>query len=105
MYENLIDELESVGAVDGVIMSDLLMYPEGLRHLLSWMMKQKSVQFDDLSGLFEQEAINTRQVLDLLIEKGLVEEVKKENEDQYQVPVKTSRNYRVPKKIWDVFDT
>ena len=105
MFEHLIQELEGVAAVDGLNMTDLLLFPENLRLFLNWMVRKKnSVQIEDIAGYIQSDPAETRQLLEMLIDKGFIEEIKKNDEEEYKLHVKSSRNYRVPNKIWEVFE-
>lgn len=104
MFNQIKSELESLDSVNGLHMSDLLEFPQTLSQLLTWMVREKTIQLEELAAYVERDQTDTRALLELLISKGFVEEVKKEDEEQYQVHMKPTRNYRVPKSIWQVLD-
>jgi hypothetical protein len=103
-FNTLKRDVESMAEVEGLTMTDLLTFPDDLRLLLNWMMRENGVQIEEMASYLAQEVNEARMLLEKMIEKGLIEEIKKKEEEQYQVLVKSSRNYRVPKKIWQVIE-
>ncbi len=103
-FNTLKRDVESMTEVEGLTMTDLLTFPDDLRLLLNWMMRENGVQIEEMASYLAQEVNEARMLLEKMIEKGLIEEIKKKEEEQYQVLVKSSRNYRVPKKIWQVIE-
>lgn len=110
-FTSLIAELEKLGPAKGLTMSDLLNFPEALGNLLGWMIKQNSVTAESVAEYLGRDLQSTRELLSLLMTKGLAEITFKlpeidptEQDTQFQVTIRSSRNYRVPKNIWQVFD-
>ncbi len=107
MYAQLIRELDQVSPISGEVelnVTSLLSFPPAVRQLITWIMRQKLVQVDGVAGFLDQDELTTQGMMDLLVQKGLVEEERSEKGLQYQVPVRSSRNYRVPERIWKALD-
>lgn len=100
-------ELEQVSPIGGGVemnMTSLLAFPPAVRQLVTWIMRQKLVQVASVADYLKQDEPATQDLLDLLVEKGLVEEERSAEGRQYLVPVRSSRNYRVPERIWKALD-
>jgi len=104
VFAQLLIELASLPDMDGVSMSEIVFLPEHLRALMNWMVRENSFQFDNVAVFLKQNEENSRLILDILVTKGLIEEVKGDDQEVYQIHLKVSRNYRVPKDIWKVID-
>lgn len=110
-FNNIIAELEKLGPAQGLSMGDLLNFPEELGKLLGWMIRQNSVSTESVAEYLERDQSSTRRLLNLMMVKGLAEIVLKlpdvdpnEQGEQFQVTIRSSRSYRVPKNIWQAFD-
>lgn len=97
-------ETPSVKVTGPLNMTSLLVLPPGLRQLLTWVMRQKVVQVNTVAQFLEQEECAVQSLIDSLVKKGLLEEERTENGAIYQVPIHSSRNYRVPDKVWKAID-
>jgi DNA-binding MarR family transcriptional regulator len=98
------NDLDALQIPGGLNMSNLVEFPESLRQLITWMMREGDVEAEELAAYLSLDIDRARQLLDALLGKGLVEEVNELQEERYHVVITTARNYRVPKKIWEVFD-
>jgi hypothetical protein len=108
MYQDLkreLDELPPLTSADELTMTNLLKYPENLRQFLTWMMRQKVVQVETVGNHIEQDFFTTLAFLGQLVKKGLIEEMHSDSgEKEFTISVRSSRNFRVPDRIWKVFD-
>lgn len=107
MFEQLKSELDqtpSVKVTGPLNMTSLLVLPPGIRQLLTWVMRQKVVQADSIAQYIGQDETATQIVINSLVQKGLLEEERTEKGAIYQVPIHSSRNYRVPDKVWKAID-
>lgn len=107
MFAQLKRELEQVAPLKGDVelnMTSLLAFPPGVRQLTTWMMRQKLVQVSGVAKFIGQDESTTQALMDLMVQKGLVEEEQSADGLQYLVPVRSSRNYRVPERIWKALD-
>lgn len=104
LFAQLLIELASLPDMDGVSMSEIVFLPEHLRVLMNWMVRENSFQFNNLAVFLKQDEENTHLILGMLVKKGLVEEVEGDEQEEYQIHLKASRNYQVPKDIWKVID-
>jgi len=109
MYQDLIHELDEFPELEEgkeLTMTDVLQMPDHLRLFLTWMMRQKVVPPEAVAKYIDQDFFTTLDLLGQLVMKGLIEEAAHmdEKEKQFTVSVRSSRNFRVPDKIWKVFD-
>jgi hypothetical protein len=109
MYQDLkreLDEFSPLAEGDELTMTLVLKLPDNLRAFLTWMMRQKIVQPETVAKYIEQDFFTTLGFLGQMVKKGLIEEAGQthDNEKQFTVSVRSSRNFRVPDKIWKVFD-
>lgn len=107
MFEQLKSELEQTPPLSRgaeLNMTSLLAFPPGLRQLLTWIMRQKLVQVNKVAEHLGQDEAATQVLMDLLSQKGMVEEERSAEGPQYQVPMRSSRNYRVPERVWKALD-
>lgn len=109
MYQELKNELEEFPALEEgkeLTMTDVLQMPDNLRVFLTWMMRQKVVPPEAVAKYIEIDFFTALGLLGQLVKKGLIEETAhtEDHEKQFTVSVRSSRNFRVPDKIWKVFD-
>ena len=109
MYQELKHELDEFPALEEgkeLTMTDVLQLPDNLRLFLTWMMRQKVVPPEAVAKYIEKDFFATLELIGQLVKKGLIEEAgqTEDNEKQFTVSVRSSRNFRVPDKIWKVFD-
>jgi len=107
MFAQLLAEFETMPpsfAAGELNMTRILVFPPGMRQLLTWMMRQKVVQVAAVAEYLEQDEVTTQAFLDEMIRKGLIEEARSQTGTLYQVPVRSSRNYRVPDQVWKAID-
>jgi hypothetical protein len=99
-----LDQVPPLAEAGELNMSNLLGFPPGLRQLITWIMRQKLVQVGKVASFLGLDEPTSQTLMDLLVQKGFVEEASSAEGPQYQVPVRSSRNYRVPERIWKVLD-
>lgn len=103
MFDQLKGELDQAPQIDSTTslnMTSLLTFPAELRQFMTWIMRQKTVQVSKVAQYFGQEEPAAQELLELMVKKGLIEEVQSAEGMNYQVPVRSSRNYRVPDRVW-----
>lgn len=107
MFSQLKAEIEAMppsfeaGELD---MTRLLVFPPGIRQLLTWMMRQRVVQVEAVAEHIGEDVPTTQALIDRMIQKGLLEEARSQTGTLYQVPIRSSRNYRVPVQVWKAID-
>lgn len=107
MFAQLLAEFEALPPsfdTGELNMTRLLVFPPGMRQLLTWMMRQKVVQVVAVAEYIGQDEPTTQTFLDGMIRKGLIEEARGQTGTLYQVPIRSSRNYRVPDQVWQAID-
>ena len=105
-YEQIIQNLGSIDASDGLDMSEILSITDDLRQLLTWMIRKNRFDSKEVMAHFSLKKHQVRQLIFTLKTKGFIEETKSDNprQEEFHVNVKQGRNYRVPTGIWKVFD-
>lgn len=107
MFPQLMAELEDLPPsfeAGELNMTRLLILPPGLRKLLTWMMRQKNLQVATVAAYIGEEEPATQELMDRLVGRGLLEVEPGKTGALYQVPIRSSRNYRVPDQVWKAFD-
>lgn len=107
MFQQLKKELKEMPPLSSpgqVNMSDLIAFPDGIRKLLNWMVRQKIVQVATVANFLGEDEDSAQELIDVMVKKGLVEEVKTDQGTQYQVTIRSAKKYRVPDKIWKAID-
>jgi hypothetical protein len=107
MLDQLKSELDQIGlsgeAVE-VNMTSLLNFPPRLRQLITWIMRQKVVQVAGVAQFLEISERETQVLMDRMVKKKLIEEEQSADGAHYLVPVHSTRNYRVPERVWKALD-
>jgi hypothetical protein len=104
-FQYLLTEVDAMESSHGIDMNQLLNLSTELSQLLSWMVRQRGFQAEDVSGFLSCDPADTQILLERLISKSLVEEVKDTQMYQVQVaPSRASRKYRASNDVWKVFD-
>jgi len=107
MFAQLLAEFETMPssfAAGELNMTRILVFPPGMRQLLTWMMRQKVVQVAAVAEYIGQDESTAQSFLEGMIHKGLIEEARRQTGTLYQVPIRSSRNYRVPDQVWKAID-
>lgn len=104
-FQCLLAEVDAMESSHGIDMNQLLNLPPALSQLLSWMVRQRGFQAEDVTDFLSCEPAATPTLLERLISKALIEEIK--DTQMYQAQVVSSRaarKYRVSDDVWKVFD-
>ena len=97
-------ELESlVEQTDGLQMSELLEVSPDLRELITWMIRKRHFEGEDLAEYLGLGLSRARKLILMLMYKGFIAETDQE-EGQYHTQIKVSPRYRVPKNVLNLFD-
>lgn len=107
MFQQLKKELKEMPPLSSpgqVNMSDLITFPDGIRKTLNWIVRQKIVQVATVASFLGEDEDSAQELIDVMVKKGLVEEVKTDQGTLYQVTIRSAKKYRVPDKIWKAID-
>jgi transcription initiation factor IIE alpha subunit len=103
-FQQIMQELESlVERTDGLQMSELLDVSPDLRELITWMIRKKRFQDEDIAEYLGLGFPRARKLILMLMFKGFIAEADQE-EGQYHTQIKVSPRYRVPKNVLNLFD-
>lgn len=105
-YDEILAGLERVDAKDGVDINELLFLSEDLRKLLTWMVRISRFDSHDLTSHMDLDKATIKELLGVMLRKGLIEITEAEEQVQYQTRVtgSFSRKYRVPSDVWKLLD-
>ncbi len=76
LYETLVSELEAVAPISGLLMTDILDLPDALRQVVRWILRQKYVAQPDLASYLNIDDDTSIPLVEMLLQKGYLEESK-----------------------------
>jgi transcription initiation factor IIE alpha subunit len=103
-FQSIMGELESLEATDGLHMSGMLDISQELRQMLTWMIRQKRFQDEQVAEYLELDLPSIRKLLYVLLYKGFITEAAEEEPGQYRTKITVKPKFRVPKDILDMLD-
>jgi len=92
LFERLKQELESLDEAANLTMTAVFMLPKALTKLLSWIIRNKRVQLNELAKYFEQSEETVRPVVDALVAKNFIERNEDTGDVYYQVNLGSPKN-------------
>ncbi|NJN44278.1 MAG: hypothetical protein HC806_05855 [Anaerolineae bacterium] len=92
LFERLQQELASLDETSGLSMTAVFMLPKALTKLLSWIIRKKRVQIDEIAEYFEQPSEIVLPVIQSLVEKNFIESNEQSGEPYYIVNLGTQKN-------------
>lgn len=104
LFKRLEAELAEKEESAGVSMLDVLSLPEHVRGVVNWMMRQHEVGLGEIVAYAGEDEAAGRSILALLVEKGLVQQVKIGDETRYRVLLAGKRVRGAASSVWDTFD-
>lgn len=103
--QQLLEELQTLNSIGGVNMNDLLNVSDELRQVFVWMIRQNGFQAEDMETYLGLEDAHVRELLEILVEKGLVEEVSTTQRFYANIsPTRAGRKYRVSNDLWKALE-
>lgn len=88
----------------GLSVLDVLTLPDDQQQLVNWMMRQGEVHFADVVAHLGKDEEVARKLLDVLLEKGFVREIAREDKPIYRIQLASKRRRDLPRKIWDALE-
>ena len=85
----------------GTGMADLLAVDEAEAAMVGWLARQGSVGFEQVVAHAGGDRVAAREVLELLLERGLVAESDAAGEHRYHARMAVRRPRNVPESVWD----
>ncbi len=91
---------------DGIAMADILGLPTPLRRLFRGLVRKKQITQVELAEALNLSAHETRQLADLLVEKGYLFLVAPADEShpRYQLYFSPKPTTQMANRVWDVLD-
>jgi hypothetical protein len=86
------------GKQAGVTMADVLVLPDELRTIVTWLLRQQEGGLPEVAALVGQDEANARALLADLVVQGFVQEVRSQDEGKprYQVRLAAKRGRVLP---------
>ncbi|MBI1741715.1 hypothetical protein HYR54_01460 [Candidatus Acetothermia bacterium] len=88
----------------GLHLADALTLPASQRQLLQWMLRQGKVSLPQVVAHLGQDLKTAQIQLDVLMEQGLLREVRDGNEIRYQTHLAAKQGRPLPEHIWRALD-
>ncbi len=104
LFDRLQSEIEGREKAAGLSIADMLVLPEPLQKLLSWMMRQREVTLSELAAHVKEEPEAARGFVAELVEKGFVRELQLPDEPRYRVRLAAKRTRDLPADLWGALD-
>lgn len=104
LFDRLQAEIDGREKAAGLSMADVLSLPDALRQLFNWMLRQEDVSLADVIQFTGQSEKKVREMLNTLVEKGFVREMKVGEEYHYKVRLAFKRGQQLPLNIWQALD-
>jgi hypothetical protein len=81
------------GKQAGVTIADILILPDELRTIVTWLMQQREAELSEVAALVEQDEAITRTQITELESRGFIQEIRGRGEGQprYRVRLATRR--------------
>jgi len=98
LFERLQTELVSLDEASNLTMTAVFMLPKALTKLLSWIIRKKHVQIEDLAAYFEQPVEIVQPIIDSLVTKKFIESTEDMGKIYYQVNLGTQRTQPAPSR-------
>ena len=107
LYETLVSELGAVAPIPGLLMTDILDLPDAIRQVVRWILRQKYVSLPELAAYLGIDNDTTLSVIEMLTQKGFLEESKETKNKQYRIRTSTIIHTAEHKKptldLWETF--
>ncbi len=104
LFGRVEQELEARQHSPGLTMSDVLTFPDDMRRLVTWMVRQGDVGMAQVMARTHQDESACRAILDGLIEKGYALQFELHGETRYRIRLAPRRQRDVPLDIWQCLD-
>jgi len=87
-------------AIAGITMADVLELPQEMRHLTTWMMRQREVTLAEAMRYMGQSETELRPALRFLVDKGFATEVEVDGQAHYRIRMLLKQNRQVSIDLW-----
>ena len=104
LFGRVEQELQAREHTPGLTMSDVLTFPDDLRRLVTWMVRQGDVGMDQVMARVQKDEATCRATLADLIEKGYVLQFEIHGQTRYRIRLAPRRQREVPLDIWQCLD-
>lgn len=104
MFNRLKVELDARKQSLGLRMGDLITLPDGLRNLLSWMIRKKQVSLADIIEFVGNDERAAKDLLAEALSKGYVREIEMRGVTSYCVRLAPKRPRDRLKSIWQALE-
>ena len=84
----------------GLDMGNILDLPDDEREIITWMLREKSVNLAKMAAHLGQDETQARATLAALVEKGYIREIDIKGQVEYRVRLKPKRKVNMPSNLW-----
>jgi len=103
--EQLLAEIQTLHATGGVDINELLNVSDELRQVFLWMIRQNGFQSEEMETYLGVDAAGVRDLLEVLVAKGLVEEISTTQRFYANLGnIRSNRKYRVSSDLWKALE-
>ncbi len=104
LFDRLEGELAARERSPGLSMSDVLLLPEPLDRLTTWMLRQGQVSIEDVVEFLKQDQQQVQQCLGELLERGFIRKVTIGETTTYRVRLAPRRKRQMPLDLWQALE-
>lgn len=84
----------------GLDMGNILDLPDDVREVITWMLRENSVDLAEVAARTGKDEAGARALLDSFVEQGYVREVDIKGKVEYRVRLKPKRKVNMPSNLW-----
>lgn len=103
-YERLQAEIAGRERSEGITPADLLALSPELRRMVDMILREGPITQSEVVGTLGGEPSAVRDILDRLVEKGLLVRVGDEGDCRYQANLAHKRGSSLPPSIWEALE-
>lgn len=104
IFDHIQSEVEARERQEGITLADLLDLPTPLRRLMNRITRERELTVEAAAEHLGESSVNTRQMLDGLVEKGYLEREKREEGWVYRTRFARKRGREIPAGIWSALE-
>jgi hypothetical protein len=104
LFGRLEAELTAREINPGLTMADVLGLPDDVRRLITWLIRERTVDMEDLIRFMGSDEAVVRTLLDDLVEKGYVREFERRGAHCVQVRLAPKRGSTMSDSLWQAID-
>lgn len=104
LFGRLEAELEAREKSQGLTMSEVLILPDDQRHLINWLLRQKSATLAEAAHFLGWEEPAAQTLVSELVGRGLLREYELHGALRYRVRLAPKSGRTMPENLWRALD-